>query len=119
MKRKRIFIFDSSIGIAQFFKRDLSKDYSVDLFFKFQRNLIESFENYDLALFFVNEPIELLDLMCVYKKNTPILVGSRCKEIDRKICDFEGVIYFDYAQNKYEILDFVRFNLEGFEKLIV
>lgn len=107
--KKKILIYDSSRGYSRFIKLNF-KDFEVNNFSDFRNYKDINTDDFAAVFFIINYHVELVDLICLQPKKTPIFVGTRLSEIVDKVKDFDNIIFLDLQQSKKDILDCIKYN---------
>lgn len=114
--KNKVLIYDSTNGFKRFFKMSFNNKFDCENFLEYKLRENVNYDHFNAVFFIVNSPMDLLDLLVIYKKGGLIFLGSPIVKISEDLKVLEDVIFLDLQLKRSEIVNFIKYNLRLFEK---
>ena len=109
--KNKLLIYDSSNGYKRFIKINFNTEFDCKSFFEYKRGEDIDYNDFVAVIFIVNETVELVDMLRVYKTGALIFLGTRVLQIGNALKELEDTIFLDLQESRQEMIDIITFNL--------
>lgn len=110
--KNKLLVYDSTKGYKSFIKKNFSKEFDCVNFFDYKDGDVIDYDEFAVLFFFVNDPMQLADLLRMHQKVRPVFLGTQISKIKDSLIALDDSVYIDLRQSRLELLDFIRLNLK-------
>lgn len=111
--KNKIMIYDSSNGFKRFVKMNFDNEFDCE---NLKVDQCVNYNEFSAVFFIVNSPMDLLDLLMIYKNGSLVFLGSPIVKISQDLKVLEDVVFLDLQQTRSEMVNFINYNLWLFNK---
>lgn len=112
--KNKILVYDTAGGYKRFIKMNFNDEFDCESFFDYDIKEEIDYDQFVALFFFVNDPIQLVDLMRIYKKVNLAFLGTRIVKINESLKKLDDAVFLDLEQSRPQMLDCIKFNLRLF-----
>jgi hypothetical protein len=112
--KNKVLIYDSTSGYKRFIKINFNNEFDCENFLEYRVREYVNYDEFVAAFFIVNNPMELVDILKIYKKIDLIFLGSPIVQISESLKVLDDMIFLDMQLKRPEMIDFIKYNLRLF-----
>lgn len=109
--KNKVLVYDTSGGYKRFIKTSFSNEFDCTSFFDCKVKEDINYDDFIAVFLIVNDVVELVDMLMIYKKATLVFFGSPIVQISDSLKELDDMIFLDLQIKRPEMIDFIKYNL--------